>query len=152
MNQKINSTAENNILSWKKFRQNERVKYFPNKWFSYLISSLQNQVGTWDMASVQADEILIFKQTEIPESVFYIPSSFNGYGSQKVLFKLHSTVFGHIFECNNSLKLSDFDTQVSVKQAKMSLSHELETGSSSSPSPFKNSCSSIRSTWRTAPR
>lgn len=104
------------------------------------------------MASVQAEEILIFKQTEIPESVCYIPSSFNGYGSQKALFKLHSTVFGHIFECNSSLKLSDFDTQVSVKQAKMSLSYELETGSSPSPSPFKNSCSSIGSTWRTAPR
>lgn len=89
------------------------------------------------MASVQAEEILIFKHTEIPESVFSIPSSFNDYRSQNVLFKLHSTVFGHIFECISFLKLSDFDTQASVKQAKQFLSHELETGSSSSPPPLK---------------
>lgn len=62
------------------------------------------------MASVQAEEILIFKHTEIPESAFCIPSSFNSYRSQNVLFKLHSIVFGNIFERNSFLKLSDFDT------------------------------------------
>lgn len=70
------------------------------------------------MASVWAEEILIFKHIEMPESGFYILSSFSGYGGQKVLLKLHSAAFRHIFECNSSLKLSDFDTQASVKQAK----------------------------------
>lgn len=89
------------------------------------------------MASVQAEEILIFKLTKMPESGFYIFSSFSGYGCLKVLFKLHSTVFRSVFECNSSLKLSDFDTDTSVKHAENFLSHKLETGFFPSKPPLR---------------
>lgn len=84
------------------------------------------------------------QHTEMPESGFYIPSSFDGYGGQKVLFKLHSAVFGHTFECNSSLKLSVFDTQAFIKQAKCFLNHGLETDfSSPTLSPFRNSVQAL---------
>jgi hypothetical protein len=73
----------------------------------------------------------------MPESGFYSFSSFHGCGCLKVLFKLCSTVFRSIFECSSSLKLSDFDTEASVKQAENFLSHKLETGFSLAKPPLR---------------
>lgn len=86
---------------------------------------------------MQAEEILVLKHTEMPESGFYASSSLTGYGCLRVLFKLHSTVFRSIFECSGSLKLSGFDTEASIEQAENFLSHKLETGFSLSKLPLR---------------